>query len=78
MFKRTTNSASDKQSAELMKLRREIETSRANLELAMANFEQAVDPTMIDCYIYEVNAAQLRYEFLLQQAKRYDYDSTQG
>lgn len=78
MFKRTTNSASDKQAAELMKLRREIETSRANLELAMANFEQAVDPTMIDCYIYEVNAAQLRYEFLLQQAKRYDYDSTQG
>ena len=78
MFKRLTNSTSDKASAELSKLRKEIETTKANLELAMSNFEQAVDPTMIDCYIYEVNAAQLRYQFLLQQAKQYDMDAPQG
>lgn len=77
MFKRLTNSA-DKSAKELDKLRREIESTRAKMELAMANFEQAVDPTMIDCYIYEVNAAQLRYQFLLQQAKQYDYDAPQG
>ena len=78
MFKRLTNSASHKSAAELNKLRREIETTRAKMELAMANFEQAVDPTLIDCYIYELNAAQLRYQFLLQQAKQYDYDAPQG
>lgn len=72
MFKRLFRSAADKPPAELIKLRSEIETTRANLELAMANFDQAVDPTMIDCYIYEVNAEQLRYQFLLQQAKQYD------
>lgn len=77
MFKRLSKSA-DKSSAEFMKLRREIENTRANLELAMANFDQAVDPTLIDCYIYEVNAAQLRYQFLLQQAKQYDIDIPQA
>lgn len=76
MFKRT-NSA-DNPPAELLKLRSEIETTKANLELAMSNFEQAVDPTMIDCYIYEVNAAQLRYQYLLQQAKQYETNTTQG
>lgn len=78
MFKRLFRSAADKPPAELIKLRREIETTRANLELAMANFDQAVDPTMIDCYIYEVNAEQLRYQFLLQQAKQYDDTLPQG
>ena len=59
MFKRRISS--DNPPAELLKLRREIETTKANLDLALSNFEQAVDPTLIDCYIYEVNAAQLRY-----------------
>ncbi len=76
MLKRLFRSATDKPPAELIKLRREIEMTRTNLELAMANFDQAVDPTMIDCYIYEVNAAQLRYQFLLKQAKQYDYLDT--
>jgi hypothetical protein len=28
-----------------------------------------VDPTLIDCYIYELNATQLRYQFLLRRFK---------
>ena len=32
-------------------------------------FEQVVDPTLIDCYIYELNAVQLRYQFLLRRFK---------
>ena len=60
MLKRLFRSATDNPPPELIKLRREIELTRTNLELAMANFDQAVDPTMIDCYIYEVNAEQLR------------------
>ena len=76
MFKRANSS--DNPPAELLKLRSEIEITKANLELAMSNFEQAVDPTMIDCYIYEVNAAQLRYQYLLKQAKQFDIDPMQG
>ena len=64
MLKRLFHLTTDKPPAELIKLRREIEMTRTNLELAMANFDQAVDPTMIDCYIYEINSLQKRYKHL--------------
>ena len=50
-------------------LRAEIERSRCAIDTARCNFEEVVDPTMIDCYIYELNAAQLRYQFLLRKFK---------
>lgn len=56
-------------SPENLKLRAEIEQTRNTLESARNHFEQVVDPTLIDCYIYEVNAAQLRYQFLLRRFK---------
>ena len=30
---------------------------------------ELLDPTLIDCYIYELKAAQLRYQFLLRSIK---------
>ena len=33
---------------------------------------QEVDPTLIDCCIYEWNAAQLRYQFLLRKFKSWE------
>ena len=39
------------------------------LETAQNHFEQATEPSLIDCYIYEWNAAQLRYQFLLRKFK---------
>lgn len=50
-------------------LRREIERSKTAIDAARNHFEQVVDPTLIDCYIYELNAAQLRYQFLLRRIK---------
>ena len=50
-------------------LRREIERSKTAIDSARNHFEQVVDPTLIDCYIYELNAAQLRYQFLLRRFK---------
>jgi hypothetical protein len=50
-------------------LRREIERSKTAIDSARNHFEQEVDPTLIDCYIYELNAAQLRYQFLLRRFK---------
>lgn len=40
------------------------------IDTAINHFEQVVDPTLIDCYIYELKAAQLRYQFLLQRIKK--------
>ena len=51
-------------------LQDEIERVKLEMETAYSNFEQVLDPDLIDCYIYEVNSALKRYRFLLQQAER--------
>ena len=43
-----------------------------SLHLAYENFENATDPELIDSYIYEVNAIQMRYQFLLCRLKSYE------
>lgn len=50
-------------------LRQDLLASKEEFETALSNFEQAVDPDLIDCYIYALNAASLRYKFLLNLAK---------
>jgi len=54
---------------ENLELRAEIDRTRCTIDTARNHFEQVVDPTLIDCYIYELNAAQLRYQFLLRRFK---------
>ena len=54
----------------------EIEKTKLALESAYSNFENVIDPDLIDCYIYEVNAIQKRYKFLLKQAKEMDNEYT--
>lgn len=51
------------------KLREEITQTRNTIDAARNHFEQVVDPTLIDCYIFELNAAQLKYQFLLRRFK---------
>ena len=48
----------------------DIDKTKNALDTAYSNFENVVDPELIDCYIYEVNAVQKRYKFLLDQARR--------
>lgn len=48
----------------------EIANTQRALEAAYSNFENVVDPDLIDCCIYEVNAIQQRYKYLLKLAKR--------
>ncbi len=47
----------------------EIAAARQDIENAYSNFQNASDPDLIDCYIYQGNAAWKRYNFLLRQAK---------
>ena len=54
---------------EHLELRAELDRTKHSIESARNHFEQVVDPTLIDCYIYELNAAQLRYQFLLRRFK---------
>ena len=48
----------------------ELTRTRQALDNAYDNFQNVVDPDLIDCYIYEVNAVQQKYKYLLKQAKQ--------
>lgn len=67
--RQTAAAALKKQDPQILRLRAEIEDTRHAIETARNHFEQEVDPTLIDCCIYEWNAAQLRYQFLLRKFK---------
>ncbi len=47
-------------------LREDIEKTRSALEIAYAGFDNATEPDMIDCYIYEINALLKRYKHLTE------------
>lgn len=47
----------------------QLQLAIGSIDTALNHFEQVVDPTLIDCYIYELKAAQLRYQFLLRRIK---------
>lgn len=53
-------------------LREELIMARHALENAYAGFDNATDPDLIDCYIYELNAVMKRYKYLLQKAAESD------
>ncbi len=53
----------------------DLEKARYDLALAYENFENAMEPDLIDCCIYEMNALQMRYKFLLTKAKQLNGDS---
>ncbi len=64
LFKKTTpNPTMD------YELLEEIERVKTQIDIAYHNFQNAMDPDLIDCYIYEGNAAWKKYRFLLRQAK---------
>lgn len=51
-------------------LLREIEAVKLSLETAHSNFENACDPDLVDSCIYEMNAIQYKYKYLLKQFQK--------
>ena len=47
----------------------EIQRVKSQMDNAYYHFQNAMDPDLIDCYIFESNAAWKKYRFLLRQAK---------
>lgn len=50
-------------------LQSELTRTKGDLECAYSNFEYVVEPDLIDCYIYELQAIQTRYNYLLGKAR---------
>ena len=57
-------------------LKSEIDMTRDALNAAYSNFDNATDPDLIDCYIYQLNSEQKRYKYLLQLAREYEDNTT--
>lgn len=57
-------------------LKRQLSETKSALDAAYSNFENVLEPDLIDCYIYELNAAQKRYKFLLNQVKQIELTKT--
>ncbi len=47
----------------------EISLTKLALECAYSKFDNTCDPDLIDSSIYELNAAQKKYKFLLNELK---------
>lgn len=48
----------------------DMEATKYALDNAYSNFENVVDPDLIDSWIFEMNAMQKRYKFLLNRVKQ--------
>lgn len=51
-------------------LKKDLHRTAQDMQDAYSNLENAVEPDLIDCYIYELNAVQMRYKFLLAAIKK--------
>ncbi len=56
----------------------DIALAKLELEIANQNFSYATDSLLVDVYAYQIKAAQAKYSYLLQKARRrelkqYDY-----
>ena len=51
-------------------LLKEISSTVSALESTYSRFENVTEPDLIDCTIFELNAIQKRYKFLLNQIKK--------
>ncbi len=54
-------------SAELKRIETEILEVRREMEAAYNRFQHEINPDLIDCDIFESNAAWKKYSFLLKQ-----------
>ena len=58
-----------KERRKLEELKKELEEVQKSMDRAYQNLSYVVDPELIECCIYELNAGQMRYKFLLRQMK---------
>lgn len=48
----------------------DIREAVCTLDTVFIQLNSNTDPDLIDCYIYELKAAQKRYKYLLEQARK--------
>lgn len=59
-----------RQEEELEALKATMRSTQGALERAYDGFNRAADSELIESYVYEINALQHRYSYLLQQVRQ--------
>lgn len=52
----------------------DLAKTKTDLDVAYSNFENVVDPDLIDSCIYELNAVQKKYKFLYERVKQHEME----
>lgn len=60
----------EKEAKKELFLKKALLEAQRNLQDAYTGLANVKDPDLIDCYIYEVNAANLRYQVILRDYKQ--------
>jgi hypothetical protein len=60
---------------EHLNLLSDLAKTKNDLDIAYSNFENVVDPDLIDSCIYELNAVQKKYKFLYERVKEHDLEN---
>ncbi len=61
-------------SPEVMELERSLQETKILIAQAYAGFNAVSDPELVESYVYEIQALQARYSYLLRQRKALDSD----
>lgn len=61
-----------------MLLKDDIERTTSDLQAAYTNMQNVTDPDLIDYYIYQTKAVQMRYRYLLSCAKKLEDSYTKN
>jgi len=61
-----------------MLLKDDLERTAADLNDAYTNLQHVTDPDLIDYYIYQTKAVQMRYRYLLSCAKKLEDSYTKN
>ncbi len=66
---KTTFLKKNKPDPELLALKAELQTAQGDLSLAYRQFDQAVDPELVESCIYQIKAEKARCNYLIRAIK---------
>lgn len=61
---------------ELLALRAELQRAQGDLSLAYRQFDQAVDPELVESCVYQINAVKARCNYLIRTIKERSPEET--
>ena len=62
----------EKPSDEVLEIEKSLQETKILIAQAYAGFNSAADQELVESYVYEIQALQARYSYLLRQRKAYD------